>query len=184
MQKNYLRIPAAILIVSIGLFLLLLFRSRHVAPPTGIETAVPIVVEIKGEAKRPGIYTFEPDGATVSLAASAAGLPDGIPADIQSRRLVSGESLESRHTDNGVEIHFGRMPAAALLACGLRLDLNFSTVDDLLLVPGMRPEIAESIVKRRREKQWESVENLSEIRGVGKKTAEKLKEYLEVRVDR
>ena len=72
------------------------------------------------------------------------------------------------------------MPGAALLACGLKLDLNSASLGELLLIPHMRPEIAESIIKRRREKAWEQVDDLVEIRGVGPKTAQKLQDYLEV----
>jgi DNA uptake protein ComE-like DNA-binding protein len=44
----------------------------------------------------------------------------------------------------------------------------------------MRPEIAASIIEKRREKAWEQVDDLIEIRGVGLKTAQKLQDYLEI----
>jgi competence protein ComEA len=72
------------------------------------------------------------------------------------------------------------MPGAALLAAGLKLDLNSASLDELLLIPHMRPEIAASIIEKRREKAWEQVDDLIEIRGVGLKTAQKLQDYLEI----
>jgi DNA uptake protein ComE-like DNA-binding protein len=44
----------------------------------------------------------------------------------------------------------------------------------------MQAGIAAAIVERRREKQWESVGDLIEIRGVGEKTVKRLQDYLEI----
>ena len=72
------------------------------------------------------------------------------------------------------------MPGAALLACGLKLDLNSASLDEFLLIPQMRADIATSIMERRGKKAWGKVDDLIEIRGVGLKTVQKLKDYLEV----
>ena len=135
---------------------------------------------MKGDISKPGIYTFESGSATVAVAADMAGCSSDIPADIASQRLISGQSLDIVRHGREAAIRFGRMPGAALLACGLKLDLNSASLDELLLIPQMRHEIAASIVERRRKKAWEQVDDLIEIRGVGPKTAQKFRDYVEI----
>jgi competence protein ComEA len=72
------------------------------------------------------------------------------------------------------------MPGAALLALGLKLDLNSASLDELLLVPKMHPKIAAAIIERRQEDEWEQIDDLIEIRGVGPKTVQNLQDYLEI----
>ena len=109
-----------------------------------------------------------------------AGCSCDIPADIARRQLVSGQSLDILRNEQGITIRFGRMPGEVLLACGLKLDLNSASLDELLLIPQMRSKIAACIVERRREKAWEQVDDLTEIRGVGSKTAQKLQDFVEI----
>ncbi|MGA2400358.1 MAG: helix-hairpin-helix domain-containing protein [Syntrophobacteraceae bacterium] len=180
MEKEYTKIRAAILLVSIALFVFFLAHSRRSAPHP--ERAIPaaVMVEVQGDIPKPGIYTLESATATAAAAAAMAGCSCDIPADIARQKLISGQSLVILRHEKGITIRFGRMPGAALLACGLKLDLNSASMDELLLIPQMRPEIAVSIVERRREKAWEHVDDLIEIRGVGPKTAKKLQNYLEI----
>lgn len=180
MEKEYTKIRAAILLVSIALFVFFLARSlkRAAHPERSVPAAV--MVEVQGDIPRPGIYTLESATATAAVAVAMAGCSCDIPADIASQKLISGQSLVILRHEKGIEISFGLMPGAALLACGLKLDLNSASIDELLLIPRMRPEIAASIIERRREKVWEHVDDLIEIRGVGPRTAKKLQDYLEI----
>ncbi|MHC1725569.1 MAG: ComEA family DNA-binding protein [Syntrophobacteraceae bacterium] len=173
------RISLAILLLSVMFFLLLLLRSRE-TPPSLPASPAPVIVEVKGEVPRPGIYAVDSGEATVLKALGKAGWSGNLPVQTGSRRLLSGESLNLVQSGAVADIRIGRMPAAALLALGQKLDLNSASPDDLLLVPQVRPEIAEYIVKRREKKRWEDVDELEEIQGLGPKTARRLSEYLEV----
>jgi len=180
MEKDHRKIGAAILLVSTALFVFFLASFRRSAPHQGRAALSAIMVELKGDIAKPGIYTFESAPATAAVAVKMAGCSCDIPADLAPRQLISGQSLDIVRHGKGITIRFGRMPGAALLACGLKLDLNSASIDELLLIPQMHPEIAASIVERRREKAWEQVDDLVEIRGVGPKTAQKLQDYLEI----
>ena len=72
------------------------------------------------------------------------------------------------------------MPAAARLAAGQKLDLNTASWNDLLLIPKMRADMAASIVSRREGKLWERVDDLQEIHGIGARTSQAFKQYLQV----
>lgn len=180
MEKEHRKIGAAILLVSTALFLFFLARSRTNASHPECAVIPAVMVEVKGDIPKPGIYTFESTTATVAMAADMAGCSCDIPADIARQQLVSGQSLDILSNEQGITIRFGRMPGEVLLACGLKLDLNSASLDELLLIPQMRSKIAASIVERRREKAWEQVDDLTEIRGVGSKTAQKLQDFVEI----
>jgi len=183
MEKDYKRIRAAILIVSMVLLVLIMARSRWGAPLPGRYLPPAVVAEVKGDVSRPGIYSLDGAEATVAGAAVMAGCPWEGPAAVAPRKLIPGQSLEILGRGAQVTIRLARMPGAALLACGLKLDLNSASLDELLLIPQMRADIATSIVERRREKAWTRVDDLTEIRGVGRKTAQRLQDYLEVSAD-
>jgi competence protein ComEA len=140
----------------------------------------PVAIEVKGEVARPGIYILESSAATVAAAAAMAAPRIKIPDAMRRGKLLPGQSLEIVRSKAGVAIKLGRMSGAALLALGLKLDLNSASLDDLLLVPHLRPAIAREIVERRSQKAWEKVDDLAELRGVGPKTVQKLGDYLEV----
>lgn len=172
------RIYAAIAMVSAVLFCILLVRSVPDGPSSAGSLPAPLVVEVKGDVPKPGVYLLEKATATVSGALGAAGWSGAVPEGAAGRELVSGEAVRALGRGGSARIEIGRMEGASLLAAGLKLDLNSAPFEDLLLVARMRPEIAASIVRRREKTSWKNVEELTELRGVGRKTVEKLGEYL------
>jgi len=179
MEKDHTRIRAAILLVSFALLVFLPANSRRNEPLPAVEAPAPVVVEVKGDVSRPGITMLDRETANVAFAVVMSGCSSGIPADIAHQKLISGQSLEVIGHETGTTIRFGRMPGAALLACGLKLDVNSASLDELLLIPQMHRNIAAAIIERRLEQKWEQTDDLIEIRGVGPKTLQKLHEYME-----
>ncbi|MDR3556706.1 MAG: helix-hairpin-helix domain-containing protein [Syntrophobacteraceae bacterium] len=180
MEKDGIKIQSAVLIAALVLFAFFSavpLRKARVRKHAG---APPVAIEVKGEVARPGIYILESSVATVAAAAAMADRRIKISDAMARLKLTPGQSLEIVRSKTGAEIKLGRMSGAALLAMGLKLDLNSAGLDDLLLVPHLRPAIAREIVKRRSQKAWENVDDLQELRGVGPKTVQKLGDYLEV----
>lgn len=180
MGKDYTKIQAAILIVSVALLAFLLTRSRWSASIPERAPGAAVIVELKGDVSRPGIYLIDSAKANVADATAMAGRRREVPPDLAHRKLACGQSLEVLSLEKAITIKFSRMPGAALLACGLKLDLNSASLDDFLLIPRMRPVIAASILQRGRQKPWEKLDDLTEIKGVGSKTVQKLQQYLEI----
>ncbi|MGC9195363.1 MAG: ComEA family DNA-binding protein [Syntrophobacteraceae bacterium] len=181
MEKDCIKIEWALFVVALAVFTFFsatsYFKSAQDKKHGG---APPIAVQVRGEAVKPGFYLLDSSGATVAEAAAKACCRLKIPESEAAVKLTSGQSLEIYRGKTGVEIKLGRMPASALLACGLKLDLNSASLDDLLLIPHLRPAIAEAIVKGRRLKPWKSLDELLQIRGIGPKTLQKLQGYVEV----
>jgi DNA uptake protein ComE-like DNA-binding protein len=172
------KIRTAIVLVSVILWSVLAWRILRDKPREPESVSARIAVEVKGDVPAPGTYLLESERATVSHAISASrwsGAFTGV-----DRKLEPGESLTVMPRGSQPEIAVGRMSAAAALAAGLKIDLNCATVEDLLLIPKMRPDIAEAIVKRRDEKAWEHVGELLEVPGIGPKTIRRFEDFLRV----
>ncbi len=172
------KIRTAVVLVSALLWTALAWRTLRDEPGGPEDVPARMVVEVKGEVPAPGIYLLERDHATVSEAVAAAGRPGGLAG--VDRKVEPGESLTVAAAGPRPEVATGRMPAAATLAAGLKIDLNSAGEKDFLLVPRMRPEVARQIVEKRGQKAWDSVGRLVEIPGVGPKTVESLDQFLRV----
>ena len=55
------------------------------------------------------------------------------------------------------------------------VDINRAGVEELRSLPGVGPAIAERILIRRRERRFESVDDLLEVKGIGPTTLERLR---------
>lgn len=65
-----------------------------------------------------------------------------------------------------------------------KIDLNTATLQQLQLLPGIGPTMAQRILDYREiQGKFESIEQITNISGIGEKTFEKLKDYITVEVD-
>jgi competence protein ComEA len=74
------------------------------------------------------------------------------------------------------------LPAALKLTVGQKLDLNRAPAEELALVPGVGPSLANAIVEeRRRRGQFFSWEEVDAVKGVGPARLEALRGAVEIR---
>jgi competence protein ComEA len=180
MNTSDRKIRSGILLFSILIFCVLLTRSPRNIPSISENSSVMVIVELHGNIPNPGVYPLQREKATISQALAVAGWSGTVPASLADRKLISGQSVTLVDHNGRTEITIGSMSAAVRLASGQKLDLNTVSLNDLLLIPQMRADIAEAIVKRRETKAWENVDELRELHGIGPKTSQKFEEYLEV----
>ena len=142
---------------------------------------------MRGDVRNPGVYFVRGEVPTVMEALVAAGgLKSGRrfhpPPGATAERPAKGSVVRVEERETGtVDIRIESMGAAAILTIGGKLDINSAGEQDLLAIPRMKPDVVRAIVERRKQRAWERVEDLDEIPGVGPKTAEKWKDYLEVK---
>ena len=147
---------------------------------------LPVIVEIRGDVKKPGVYLLKGISPTIEDALEAAGAPveppsTGTSTHFSRRELHTGQLINvAGWTEQERKVEIMRMDAPARLTLGLRLSLSDATEQELLLVPQMKPEYASAIAAHRDQRPWRSMDELEEIRGVGPKTVETWKNYLEV----
>ena len=181
------RILRAILFIALSILMLAGVRCLKRAHPSSDPPAHFEAIEVRGDVRDPGVYFLRGEAPTVMEALDAAGgLKSGRrfhpPPGAAAERPAKGSVVRVEERKTGtVGIRIESMGAAAILTIGGRLDINSAGERDLLAVPRMKPDVARAIVERRGQKAWERVEDVDEIPGVGPKTAEKWKDYLEVK---
>lgn len=136
------------------------------APPP--ETTV--VVHVAGQVKAPGLVRL-PLGSRVADAVSAAGgvtRPRAADSINLARPLVDGEQIivggspPSSPTASPAGNPLSPIPASAII------DLNTATVEQLDSLPGIGPVIAARIIAwRTTNGRFTSIEELSEVSGIG-----------------
>lgn len=130
-----------------------------------------IFVDIDGAVKAPGVYRLK-DGDRVNDAIIMAG---GLTGDAYTRNLNKAEKL----TD-GEKIYIpkaGENSEASSDSGGL-ININTASLDDLISLPGIGEAYAQRIIDYRNEKAFGSVEEIKNIKGIGDKTFEKIKDLI------
>jgi len=171
----------------LALFILgiLTFNFYYHSPLPPEETVKEIVVEVLGEIQKPGIYIFR-NPPTIKEVLEKAGEQretanfDETPS---SEVLETGTLLEvRRESSQEIKIKIERMEANKLLVFSIPLDLNRVSIEDLCLVSEIGELLArEIVVYRGKRKGFRSVEELKNVKGIGEKKYQFLKNFFAVR---
>ena len=145
-----------------------------------------VFIQVSGEVKSPGIYSFDQPVTLSQAVARAGGLraPLG-PADQRewaSEPISNSSRIHLIEDSEGViHLRLGWMAVPNRLALGVPLDINQASVAELSQVPGIGPKLAQGIVAlRARRGVFSKLENLCEVRGIGPATVRRLQSYLTV----
>lgn len=145
-------------------------------PESAAEPPTEITVHVVGEVKHPGLYSL-PIGARVTDALQAAGGPtDDADLDLLNQAAVLADGRQVR-----VPARQTVAQAAAPSPGSTRvpIPLNLATQAQLEQIPGIGPTMAQRILEyRARQGGFSSIEELTEVRGIGPKTLERLREWL------
>lgn len=138
-----------------------------------------IVVDIKGEVKKPGVYEFQ-DGARVNDLVTKAGgfLQSADETQVNLAQKLQDEMIvivppqgdEQQQTiPNGV----GNDEQI--------VKINYATINQLETLPGIGPSKAQAIIDHRDEYGlFKSKEDLLNVSGIGEKTLENLEQHIQV----
>lgn len=146
-------------------------------------------VQLSGDFGHPGVYALTVDSdnlltnAVISMAKPAC--PDRAAAtmmQLQSLRFSGSQlHLDCNTPDSRQVFTVSFMAPAQMLTLGIPLDLNRLQADELELLPGIGPRLAERILQyRQKNGDFVSLEALKEIEGIGEKTFTSLSQYLKI----
>lgn len=181
----------ALLVVAAGMMLLLVMRGRHDGYRS-VMTAFSVAkqpmgwVQVTGSVRYGGTYPLYDNKMTISAIKmakplcmvdnDAAAMVGNLPVD---RGWVIDIQCLSAQKHGLVVI--SPLPAAQRLVLGLPLLLNDSTLEELQLVPGIGPHLAERIVGyRQKYGDFKNLEELKQVDGIADKKLEKLRPYLTI----
>jgi len=140
-------------------------------PPPGLKPLT--LVEVTGEAARPGVYSF-PQPPTLAEVWQRAGAPGAAPD--QEKMIATGSRVEVTAAGG---YRLGAMSGAKLLTLGLPINLNQANAEDLEAIPGLGPALAQRIVAHRQAHgPFKKMEDLEEVLGINLRNFLKLKPYL------
>lgn len=157
------------------------------SPADGITVAIKeeenqtIIVEIKGEVLKPGVYAMMKDSRLNDLVLEAGGAsPEANLRHINlAIRLIDGDSFYIPHMN---EEETGPEATGGSQSKDKTIDLNKATKEELMTVPGIGPSTADNIINYREEAgRFNSVDDLLNVDRIGDKTLEKLRPYFIVR---
>ena len=153
----------------------LFITGRHME--TGIQQKAGYVYELRGNIKNPGFYCFETEQSLQGLKQAAGGETTAITG----YNIPHGNYIHA----NAVKIDFSNplsiedIGACAKLNFFMPLDLNAAEKKDLLLIPGIGEKTACAIINYRENiGKIHNINNLTAIRGMGRKKLKILKKYL------
>jgi len=181
---KYLSLGQQKFLFVLALFILAIIFFRfyyHPIPYPSEKLDREIVVEVLGEVRKPGTYVFKNPPTLTGAIEKSGGLKN--PGLID--RMYSSEILETGtqvnvyiNSPGETKIKLGRMEANKLLVFSISLDLNRVSVEDLCLIPGVGETLAHDIVDyRERRRGFRSVEELRNVKGIGEKKYESIKNY-------
>jgi competence protein ComEA len=143
-----------------------------------IEKPGTIAVEIAGDSGRNGVY-FIPKGTPLAGFLDMAGITAaGISAEPRrAPTLRSATTVTLVSSPPGISVE--AMSAEKRLALGIPIDLNRSSFEDLVLVPGIGEKTAGKIVEEREiNGTFGRLEALMRVKGIKEKRLDKLRRYL------
>lgn len=143
------------------------------------------VVDIKGSVKHPGVYRFSP-GARVQEAVQKAGGPEK-QADLDRVNLAAPLSdgmalyIPAKGEDMPSSMNIEGSQTSSARASNGTIKLNTASAEELQELNGIGPSKAEAIISYREENgPFTSVEQLTEVPGIGEKTLDQLRDQIAV----
>ena len=141
-----------------------------------------LFIEVKGAVSRPGVYELQ-TGDRVLTAIELAG---GYLSDSDSKAINHAQKVEDEMIIYvpvvGEEIENPPDAASTNSSGNALININKADIQGLTSLPGIGPAKAEAIISYREENGgFKSVQDLTEVTGIGQKTFEKLESYITVK---
>jgi competence protein ComEA len=151
------------------------------AAATPSTVAAPILVDVAGWVRAPGVYEFVA-GARVIDAIEAAGgaRPD---AELQALNLAAPlvDGTQILVPRRGQAPPVGSVPGSSTSATGGLVNVNTATAAELETLPGIGEVTAQAIIDYRTEHgPFTSVDELLDVTGIGDVTLENIRELVTV----
>ena len=146
------------------------------------ESVNQVVIDIKGAVKKPGVYELD-SGARMKDAIFLAG---GLTAKAEERQLNLAEQLRDQqmiYVPTVDEVSEESIVISESTQANNDAKININTADstELQQLSGIGAAKAQAIVDYREEHgNFQSVESLQEVSGIGEKTVERLKDKLSI----
>jgi len=174
----------AVILLGVYLFLSYGRTPEQDSPATAFSTRGLRYVQITGEVTSPGLYTFYSEPSVKEIIKRAGGLKQNpLPSsDLLSQKVPTGTKLLVTPKPDGTnEVKIVPMTNAERLLLGVPMPLNTATEQNLELIPGIGPSLAQRIISFREENgPFKDIANLAYVTGIGGKKLKEIAPYVTV----
>ncbi|GLO66639.1 helix-hairpin-helix domain-containing protein [Oceanobacillus kimchii] len=136
------------------------------------------VVDVKGAVQNPGVYTVKQNDRIHDVIELAGGFSvDADQSQVNLAQLVQDEMIIAvpKQGDQDTNI------SADMDKANEKIRINYASVQEIEQLPGIGPSKAEAIFQYREENGlFRELEDLLNISGIGEKTVESLKDYIQI----
>ncbi|MBI5975769.1 helix-hairpin-helix domain-containing protein [Staphylococcus canis] len=143
-----------------------------------------IIVDIKGAVKKPNTYTMMSTDRVKQLVDKAGLKPDADVSQVNLAEKLTDQKMVMIPSKNDAQrlAQNSNTEGVDQSASNTQpINLNTAEASDLTEIPGIGPAKAQMILAYRDEHgQFQSIDELKEVKGIGDKTFENLKEYFVV----
>ena len=186
--------------IYIGIFLILIILAGALficwnKPKSGQilgQTSIQIRIDIEGAVQNPGVFEFESGAIVEDAIAKAGGLNDKVDGtklaqDInRAATLTDGQKIfipvigTASADQTPAENQTGSQTSASQTSTGI---VNINTADATALdsLPGIGPAYSQRIIDYRTQNgKFKSIDEIKNIKGIGDKTFEKLRDLITI----
>jgi competence protein ComEA len=148
-----------------------------------IETpcANPVFIEVDGDIRFPGVYTFchRPVIQELLKRVEKSGSDLHGPNSFKIKTFHSGHKIFIRDDGQRSIVSVMEMSAYSKMTLGLSISLNRENEVGLTALPGIGSFLARAIVRERQNRGgFKRLDELRDIKGIGEKILEKIRPYL------
>jgi competence protein ComEA len=144
--------------------------------PVTIPAQGDVYVQIEGDIKYPGIYSFNHQPDLRELIEMGGGSKSATPPAIP---FHSGSKVTVLEDKGSYACSHGEISSFHKISLGLPVSLNTESEEGLTAVPGIGPSLAETIVKERtRRGGFKNLEELKSVYGIGDKKYKTIISYV------
>ncbi len=171
----------------------LLLEAPTVVPTATVAptaTAAPIVVFVSGAVRAPGVYTLPPGSRVVDALDAAGGPASDAASESLNQATLLSDGMQVHMPQQGQAAEPAPLTAAApaavaggdggsLASAGALVRLNSATSAELETLPGIGPALAARIIEfREANGPFSSIEQLTEVKGIGDKLLDNMRDFL------
>lgn len=192
-NKKFKIIVAIVLIIIAAIFLTIRFtgdnnNQQSVAQTeegqTKEEAPSKLYVDIDGEVKNPGVYEITPQSRIYDVIKLAGGLTDNADTTTinQAEKVEDGQkiTIPSKNTADQNQNQESGTQGSSDQKNG-KVNINTADATGLQEIPGIGPTKAEKIITYRNTNgKFKSIEDITNVNGIGTKTFQSIKEYITI----
>ncbi|MFW2490000.1 helix-hairpin-helix domain-containing protein [Clostridium chromiireducens] len=145
-----------------------------------------IVVEIKGEVKKPDVYTLDENSIIKDLIEMAGGLTENADvSNINRAKKLQNHELVYIANKNERDIEVKSVGPSTDVAnkesANQKVNINSATLEELKTLNGIGDSKAKSIIEYREQNgNFKSIEDIKNVTGIGEKMYQRIMEQIEI----